>query len=542
MRIDGAAAFAREPREAAHRQPADRLKILLVDDVPHSLTSLEAVLESLDEELVSATSGKEALRYLLSNDVAVILLDVKMPDMDGFETAELIRSRPRSRHTPILFLTGHSNEGHLLRGYKLGAVDFLVKPIVPDVLRSKISVFVELSRQAAVLNLQAKEMAEQAGALRRSELRFRSLLEAAPDAMVICRENQEVVLTNSRTETLFACSREEIVGRQISSLVPEWQPPVCSIGQEDLQYAFPSTSTKPHEWQATRKDGTIFPVEVSTSPLSTEEGLLIISAIRDISLRKQIEAERAEAEESLRLLNVHLEERVTKRTEQLQRSNEELAQFAYVASHDLREPIRTMALYTQLLRKRCGDALPEPGREAMTFIVESARRMEMLVQGLLQFCQIDNGEMESFATISADVALTHALSNIHASVKDSAATITWDTLPDVEADQPQLISIFQNLLTNAIRYRAPSRVPSIHISVTSKETEWLFAVRDNGIGIEPQYMERIFGIFKRLHGSENPGAGIGLAMCRKIIHRHGGRIWVDSKPNEGSTFYFTIPK
>src|SRR5215467_2629305 len=185
---------------ASHR---DRMKILLVDDTPENLVSLEAALSGLGEELVMAHSGKEALRRLLEDDFAAILLDVRMPEMDGFETAELIRSRPRSRQIPILFLTGYRNEEHLFRGYDLGAVDFLFKPIVPEVLRSKVAVFVELSRTSAKLQEQADALRRQAEALQKTEQKFRSLLEAAPDAMVVCREDGEIVMVNSQTEILF---------------------------------------------------------------------------------------------------------------------------------------------------------------------------------------------------------------------------------------------------------------------------------------------------------------------------------------------------
>src|ERR1700682_3503550 len=187
-----AARAAQEPGER-------RIKILLVDDTPENLVSLEAALNGLGEELVLANSGREALRCLLNDDFAAILLDVRMPDMDGFETAELIRSRPRSRQVPILFLTGYRNEEHLFRGYDLGAVDFLFKPIVPEVLRSKVAVFVELSRSNARLKEQRDALQKQAEVLQKADLRFRSVLEAAPDAMVVCRAGGEIVMVNSRT-------------------------------------------------------------------------------------------------------------------------------------------------------------------------------------------------------------------------------------------------------------------------------------------------------------------------------------------------------
>src|SRR5690349_23197528 len=175
----------------------ERVKILLVDDTPENLISLEAALDGLGQELVLANSGTEALRHLLADDFAAILLDVKMPEMDGFQTAEMIRSRRRSRHTPILFLTAYKSDEHLFRGYDLGAVDFLFKPIVPEVLRSKVAVFVELGRSSAKLKEQADTLRKQAEILTKAELKFRSLLEAAPDAMVMCRDDGEIVMVNS---------------------------------------------------------------------------------------------------------------------------------------------------------------------------------------------------------------------------------------------------------------------------------------------------------------------------------------------------------
>src|SRR5580698_6883692 len=238
----------------------DRVKILLVDDTPDNLVSMEAALDGLGQELVLAKSGTDALRFLLEDDFAAILLDVKMPDMDGFQTAELIRARKRSRHTPILFLTGYKNDEHLFRGYDLGAVDFLFKPIVPEILRSKVGVFVELSRNTALLRQQTE-------ILGKAEQKFRSLLEAAPDAMIISSEDGGISLVNSQVEAMFGFSREELIGRNIRMLVSDWT----------AQRAAPQK-----ELWARGKNQNVFPVEISLSPLQTEEGLLFTSAIRDI--------------------------------------------------------------------------------------------------------------------------------------------------------------------------------------------------------------------------------------------------------------------
>ncbi|HVW83108.1 MAG TPA: response regulator, partial [Bryobacteraceae bacterium] len=193
----------------------EKVKILLVDDSPENLIALEATLESLGQELVKASSGIEALRHLLEDDFAAILLDVRMPEMDGFETATLIRSRKRSRNTPILFLTGYKNEEHLFRGYDLGAVDFLFKPIVPEILHSKVSVFVELSKNSKLLKRQTNE-------LQRAEASTRAVLEAAPEAMIIFDRDQRIRSVNTEAERLFGYTRDVLIGQSMARLSPEW--------------------------------------------------------------------------------------------------------------------------------------------------------------------------------------------------------------------------------------------------------------------------------------------------------------------------------
>ena len=528
------AATGTVPTESA-RGLSQRMKILLVDDTPENLVSLEAALYGLGEELVMAHSGKEALRHLLNDDFAAILLDVRMPEMDGFETAELIRSRPRSRQTPIIFLTGYKNEEHLFRGYDLGAVDFLFKPIVPEVLRSKVAVFVELGRSNAKLQEQADTLRRQAEILKKAEQKFRSLLETAPDAMVMCRDDGEIVMVNSQTELLFGQRRDALLSRNIRSLVPDW-----SFERSPLQNVeMDATKLQPgnigQELSAVRQDGSTFPVAISVRPLITEEGLVVTTAIRDITVRKK-------NEEEIQLLNATLEQRVLDRTEDLMRSNEELQQFAYIASHDLQEPLRTVSIFAQLLAKRYRGSMDSDADQFIRYIVESSERMERLIHDLLDFSRVDARGTDHFVRTSCDEALNDAIRNLHSLIQENKAVVTLGSLPVVLADPVQLTRLFQNLLVNSIRYRR-EEPPHIHIAAEPRPEEWLFSVKDNGIGIEPQYAEKVFGIFKALHSRDKyPGSGMGLAICRKIVSRHKGRIWVESDLGKGATFYFTVPR
>jgi PAS domain S-box-containing protein len=503
----------------------DRVKILLVDDTPDNLVSLEAALDGLGQELVLARSGMEALRHLLEDDFAAILLDVKMPDMDGFQTAELIRSRKRSRHTPILFLTGYKSDEHLFRGYDLGAVDFLFKPIVPEVLRSKVGVFVELSRNTALLRRQTE-------VLGKAEQKFRALLEAAPDAMIISDEDGCISLMNSQAEIMFAFPREEMIGQNIRLLVPDWS---CHSRPEKA-----NGLARPAELWARRKSGLQFPVEISLSPLQTEEGLLLTSAIRDVTERRRADA-------AIRELNATLEQRVGERTQELLRSNEalrhsndDLNQFAYAASHDLQEPLRMVALYSQMLQRKYFGQLDANADQYISYMVGGAQRMEMLLKDLLTYSQTGSSAEGPAETVDLANVIGKVLLNLQASAEQSGATITWDHLPVVHAHEIRLVQLVQNLVSNAIKYRSGD-APRIHISAEWREREWALSVRDNGIGIPSEYAQQIFKIFKRLHGQDYPGTGIGLAICQRIVETYGGRIWVESEDGKGSCFYFTLP-
>ncbi len=251
-------------------------------------------------------------------------------------------------------------------------------------------------------------------------------------------------------------------------------------------------------------------------------------------------AERVRAERGLAQLNQDLELRVLERTEELRRSNEDLERFAYVASHDLQEPLRMVGSYLELLKKRYRGKLDADADDFIGFAQDGAVRMQRLIEDLLAYSRV-NTRGAGLASTDANVALGRALANLKLATDEASATITHDPLPVLPADQSQLEHVFQNLIGNALKFRG-AKPPAIHVTAVQRDGECVFSVRDNGIGIESQYFDRIFVIFQRLHGREEyPGTGIGLAITKRIIERHGGRIWVEAQPGQGSTFFFTLP-
>jgi light-regulated signal transduction histidine kinase (bacteriophytochrome) len=235
------------------------------------------------------------------------------------------------------------------------------------------------------------------------------------------------------------------------------------------------------------------------------------------------------------------EEALNKTLSDLERSNADLEQFAYVASHDLQEPLRMVSSYTQLLARRYKGRLDKDADEFIAYAVDGADNMQRLIYDLLSYSRVGTRGKPPEA-VPADAALDRALDNLKIAVEESRAVVERDPLPTITADDVQLTQVFQNLIANALKFRGDES-PRVRVACEARGNEWIFSVRDNGIGIDPQYLERIFIIFQRLHKrGQYPGTGIGLAMCKKIILRHGGRIWVESEPGKGSTFYFSLPK
>ena len=358
-----------------------------------------------------------------------------------------------------------------------------------------------------------------------NDAKYRGLLEAAPDAMVVVNQAGAIVLLNLQAQQQFGYRSDELVGRQVKHIIPEgFAERLIADGSRSAAEALAQQIGMGIELQGRRKDGTEFPIEIMLSPLVSRGGTLVTAAIRDISARRVAEA------------------LLVKTVGELKRSNEELSHFAYVASHDLQEPLRMVASFTQLLAKRYCGKLDSDADGFIAHAVDGCNRMQQMIRDLLIYASAGTGPM-GLRTISSQLALDAALANLAVTIETSGALVSHDSLPLITTNGAQLTQVFQNLIGNAIKYRG-SDVPHIHISAsTDSRNEQVFSVRDNGLGIDAQYFDKIFVLFQRLHGrGEFAGTGIGLSICKKILERLGGRIWVESKLDHGSTFHFALPR
>ena len=358
-----------------------------------------------------------------------------------------------------------------------------------------------------------------------SSRRHHQIIETALDAFIEMDSEGLITDWNAQAETTFGWSCSEAIGQTLSQMIiPDRYREAHTKGLRlFLATGEGPVLNKRIEIVALHRDGTEFPIELAIAAMRWGERRLFSAFVRDVTQQKRAQEELA------------------RKVEELARSNAELEQFAYVASHDLQEPLRMVASYTQLLAQRYKGKLDADADEFIGFAVGGATRMQQLIQDLLSYSRVTT-KGQSFQLIDTKAACDNALRNLQGSIKDSNAVVRVGPLPIVLADARQLTQLFQNLIGNAVKYRN-EQTPRIHVAAVAKVDQWVFSVRDNGIGIAPEHSERIFQMFQRLHTSnEYPGTGIGLAICRKIVERHGGKIWMEAQPERGSTFVFTIPR
>jgi PAS domain S-box-containing protein len=403
---------------------------------------------------------------------------------------------------------------------------------------------------AAIRNIGGRKAAEKH--LVQMEGRYRGLLEAAPDAMVVVNQAGEIVLLNVQAEKQFGYRRDELLGQRMKNIIPEgFAERLVADASRSVADALAQQIGMGIELSGRRKDGSEFPIEIMLSPLESAEGILVTAAIRNISARKKSERDNTQLENQatvMRSAHDELELRVSERTKELafanqilEQSNLELKQFAYIASHDLQSPLRSISGFVQLLKMEYEDKLSEEAVDWIRRTVQSIGQMQTLIRDLLSYSRVDARSVP-FTQIPFLDIVNDALTLLESSIRDSGGRVTWDQLPVIMGDRSQLVQLIQNLIGNGLTYRG-DKPPHIHLSAERSGKEWVFSVCDNGIGIDPKHYEQIFEIFKRLHDQKDyPGTGIGLAVCRRVVIRHGGRIWVQSEPGHGSTFFFTIPE
>jgi len=618
-----------------------------------SLWTSEEIIGSILFTLPLTLCAMQRSKPLLWSTATVTVLLVILAGFWGF-----------NRSQPLNPLAASVNRGLLIVGLLTLStlIHFVInqsQKIVRDaaeIERQRTDLSAQNERLEVMVMSETRDMTIRKAAeehLSQMESRYRGLLEAAPDAMVVVNQDGEIVLLNVQAEKQFGYKRDELLGQQVKNIIPDgFAERLIADGTRTAAEALAQQIGTGIELAGRRKDGSEFPIEIMLSPLENLEGILVTAAIRDITERKRVEETLRQSEERSRLIvsnakdyailmldpdgNIvnwnegaermkgyraeeiigqHFsrfysaedisngipalelgeaarvgrcenegwrlrkdgsrlfasvaitalrdekgmlrgfgkitrditerkksEEHLVKTMQELRQSNDELQQFAYVASHDLQEPLRMVASYTQLLAKRYRGQLDADADEFIDFAVDGCNRMQGLIQDLLAYSR-SGSSSKAVRKISSESALSEALRNLHATIEESGAIVTHDALPSIITDDTQLALVFQNLVGNGIKYRGVE-VPRVHITATKNGgKEWIFSVRDNGLGIEPQYFERIFILFQRLHGrQEFKGTGIGLAICKKIVERLGGRIWVESQPEEGSTFYFSLPE
>jgi chemotaxis family two-component system sensor kinase Cph1 len=628
-----------------------QIKILVVDDQPSNLRFLSKLLTAQGYQVYRAICGQLALNVAIAHCPDLILLDIRMPEMNGYEVCRRLKATAETEQIPVIFLSVLDEMNDKLQAFRVGGADYITKPFQVE------EVLARIDKQVGLQKLQ-QQLKEQNYQLQQSQSLLASILNSSLDGVVAysaVRNSEgnivdfQWLLINPAAEKFYGLLLNEIVGKNLLAELSQlrnnglfdlyvsvvetgetvdrefyyeherdtivWlhivavklndglavtfrnitdrkraeialrdseerfraifeqaavgiaksalggqfmrvNPGFCQIvryAESELLQQNWQAITHPDDIEADReyvrsllsgdiqtfslekrllcKDEAVRWANVTVSAMRDAKGTpqYLICAIEDISQRKLVQE----------LLQASLDTQ-TRYAQELTRSNAELEQFSYVASHDLQAPLSTIAGYAQLLEKRCHNQLDAQGNKFIRNIVNSCGRMQALIDDLLEYSRVGRSE-KPFDVIDCNLVFEDACANLQLAIRQDQASVTRGDLPRVRGDSFQLLQLFQNLIGNAIKYRS-SEAPMVRVSASRQGDSWVFSVQDNGIGIAEQYHPRIFQLFQRLHSQKQySGTGIGLAICQRIVDRHGGRLWVESEPNRGSTFYFSIP-
>jgi PAS domain S-box-containing protein len=518
----------------------EEVSILVVDDEPKNLLAVEAVLSVLGGTVVTASSGREALRHLLARDFALILMDVQMPELDGFQTAAIIRQRDRCRHVPIIFVTAISKATeHVRQGYSLGAVDYVFKPFEAEILRSKAAVFMELYRYRERVRRQAEQLRVHEERRRAAEMvdsvrkQNELILNAVGEGIVGFDADGCISFVNPAACRLSGFKRDELMGHPAHALLHHTRADnrQCSGTDCDLYALMRGRAATVIDGEVLwRKDGTSLPIEGLGTLLSEGDELVSVLMFRDVAERVQIERERA------RLVR-ELEEAISARDD-----------FLSIASHELRTPLTPIRLTVQSLKRKSQQpqaaALPRGLATQLETMDRQVRRLDTLINELLDVSRITVGRMDLELTDFDVTALVREVVarfqqeldlggfNVELSLGEPIFG-RWDHL--------RLDQVISNILSNAMKYGGDRKLIQIHVGDTPAGVE--VSIRDHGMGISPEDQDRIFERFERLISVRHFGGfGLGLWIARQIAEAHGGRVLVQSVPGQGSTFTIRVPR
>lgn len=538
---------------------ASRVEILLVDDRAENLLALEAILEPLGHTLIRAQSGEEALRAVLRHDVAVILLDVQMPGMNGFEVARIVKSRERTRHIPIIFLTAISKEDeYVFTGYSVGAVDYLFKPFQPEILRSKVAALVDLhlkqlkiaeqEQQLHVAERQDMELRHMRELLQ-SEARFRDIVGTAMDAIIAIDERGTVTLFNSAAERVFNRKTSEAEGASVLQFFPQKDRAKvlerivkATAGTRNEGASQPA----PMSMEAIRANGEPFPIEASVSCMETPMGNVYTLILRDVSERVAHEERLRKQAESLAATTAELKaanEELNQRQIELERAMTARSRFYASMSHELRTPINAVLGYSTLLLERIYGPLNDKQAEGIERTQRAARHLLELVNDVLDLSKIEAGKIDlrlqpvTFPSLIEDLFVTvRPLADEHGSTLD----LTAGGETRIVTDPRRVRQILLNLLSNAIKFGSGKPIEVRYISQPNGGV--VIEVTDHGPGIAPPDQERIFQEFVQLGKTQlQDGTGLGLPISRRLAELLQGTLTVRSKQGEGSTFSLSLP-
>ncbi|MEX2231088.1 MAG: PAS domain S-box protein [Cyclobacteriaceae bacterium] len=607
--------------------------LLLVDDKPANLLALKSLLEKQGRIILQAMNGNDALKIALNKPVDLIILDVQMPDLDGFEVAQFLKSNKKTKNIPIIFASAEKTEHQsMMKGFEEGAIDYLSKPLNPEITKAKVSVLLKIQQQkkelleknssleksALLINnsadiigivdgvtLKIEEINQAFSVLLgypREEIQGTSLVffldnedrtriqhlstfkkerlsfetrvycknrstkwldwnvvvkadkwyvnarditeikevekvrnylatvvKQSNDAIYIHDYEGKIISWNEGAERIYGYSESEALRMKVWNIIPDFLQPDT---QDIFTQIFAGEKVQSLETKRVTKHGkfvdVMFSASVITDPGSQQKSIAITE--KDVTQQKI-------ADERIRLLNSDLQRNVL----QLEETNKDLESFSYSVSHDLRAPLRAINGNARILEEDYLDKLDENAKKVLGNVNSNVKRMDRLIEDLLAFSKIGKKEVLK-SRIDTESQVKSVIADI-GSVVQRKADITVNELLPAFGDPSLLTQVWTNLISNAVKYSGKTKSPKIEIGSITEEDKIVYYVKDNGAGFDMKYAERLFGAFQRLHDqSEFEGTGIGLAIVKRIITKHGGQIWAEAKPDEGATFYFTIPK